>query len=220
MERARPPDAAALWRRRPLPHPTPVLAFPLDLRFKLIAIASQISVHDASGRLICYVKQKAFKLREAVTVYGDEAQTRPLYRIEADRVLDISAQYHVEDVATGATLGVVQRRGMRSFWRAHYEVHRDGRPLFLVQEENPWTKVIDGFIGEIPIVGLFTGYMLHPAYAVTRADTGTKVLRVVKQPALFEGRYRVEQTATLDDADEELAVLSILMLLLLERARG
>src|SRR3954468_1128541 len=69
--------------------------FPLELRFKLLAISSQISVRDASGHLLCHVKQKAFKLKEEVTVFGDEAQTRPLYRINADRVIDISAQYQI-----------------------------------------------------------------------------------------------------------------------------
>ena len=71
--------------------------FPLEARFKLLAIASQISVTDAHDALLYYAKQKAFKLKEAVTVYADEEQTRPLYRIAADRVLDISARYRIED---------------------------------------------------------------------------------------------------------------------------
>jgi hypothetical protein len=196
-----------------------MLAYPLDLRFKIIAIAQQIAVRDAGGRLLYYVKQKAFKLKEAVTVFADAEQRTPLYRIGADRVIDISAQYHITSEA-GRRLGVLQRRGMRSFWRAHYEVHRDGRPLFLIREEDPWVKVIDGFIGEIPIIGMFTGYILHPAYSVTRMDGGDKVLRAVKRPALFEGRYEIERTDTLADDEEELAVLAILMMLLLERARG
>ena len=196
-----------------------MIEFPLDLRFKIIAIASQIAVRDASGRLIYYVKQKAFKLKEAVTVYADEAQRTPLYRIAADRVLDISAQYHITS-ESGRTLGVLQRRGMRSFWRAHYEIHREGRPVLLVQEENPWVKMLDGFVGELPIIGLFTGYLLHPAYAVTRMDGGQKVLRAVKQPAFFEGRYRIDRIAPLDEETEELAVLALLMILLLERTRG
>ena len=122
-----------------------MIDFPLDLRFKIIAIASQIAVRDASGRLIFYVKQKAFKLKEAVTVFADEAQRTPLYRIAADRMLDISAQDHITS-ESGRTLGVLQRRGMKSFWRAHYEIHREGRPFLLIQEENPWVKLIDGFV--------------------------------------------------------------------------
>ena len=195
------------------------MLFPLDLRFKLVAIASQIAVRDATGHLLCYVKQKAFKLKEAVTVYGDEAQTRPLYRIGADRVIDISAQYQIEDMA-GATLGVVKRHGMRSFWRTHYEAFRDGRPVLAIREENPWVKLADGLFTQLPILGMFAGYLFNPTYVVTHADTGTAVLRVVKQRAFLEGRYRIDAVAPTSDDDERLAVLSILMMLLLERQRG
>lgn len=193
--------------------------FPIELRFKILAIASQIWVHDGAGRLLCYVKQKAFRLKEAVTVFADEGQTHALYTIAADRVLDISAQYHIADTA-GRTIGTVKRRGMRSLWRAHYEVSRDGRDTFLIQEENPWIKLADGLIGEIPIVGMFTGYLLHPAYRIADSATGNPLFRVVKQPAFFEGRYRMEQVAALPEEDQRLALLAVLMMLLLERSRG
>jgi len=195
------------------------MTFPLDLRFKPIALAPQISVTDASGALLFYVKQKAFKLREAVTVFADTQQTRPLYRIAADRVLDISARYHIAGEG-GAPLGTLQRHGMRSLWRAHFEVEREGIPRLTIREENPWLKVLDGLVGEIPVVGLFTGYFLHPAYRVARADTRLAVLRAVKRPALLEGRYRIEQLAELPADEQTLAVLALLMMLLLERGRG
>jgi hypothetical protein len=51
--------------------------YPLDLSFKLLALASQIYVRDSQGNLVFYVKQKMFKLKEAITVFGDEAQTQP-----------------------------------------------------------------------------------------------------------------------------------------------
>jgi len=193
--------------------------FPLDLRFKTIALAPQISVTDPSGRILAYVRQKAFKLKEAVTVFGDVAQTRPMYRIAADRVFDISAQYHIEDVS-GTPLGVLQRQGMRSFWKAHYQINRAGQPLFVIREENPWIKIIDGLLEQIPVIGLLTGYAFHPAYRVTRADSDTPAFRLVKRPALLEGRYTIERLAVLGQDEELLALLGILMLVLLERSRG
>ncbi|MBA2492822.1 MAG: hypothetical protein H0V34_14415 [Gammaproteobacteria bacterium] len=193
--------------------------FPLDLRFKLLAIAQQISVTDAAGRVIFYVRQKAFRLREAVSVYGDTAQNRPLYHINADRVFDISTQYHIDD-ARGARLGAVRRRGMRSLWRAHYDIMRNDQPFLVVREENPWVKVLDGLLDSIPVIGMFTGYVLHPSYLITRVDNGAAALRVTKQPAFFEGRYRIERLDALDEDAEQLAVLALLMMLLLERQRG
>jgi hypothetical protein len=193
--------------------------FPLDLRFKTIAVAPQISVFDAAGDLQLYVKQQAFRLKESVTVFRDAAQTHPVYRIAADRVLDISANYRIGD-EDGSPLGTLRRRGMRSLWRAHYEVHRHGGALLTIREENPWVKVLDGLLGEIPIVGFFTGYMLHPAYRVSRAGAEAPLLRAVKRPAFFEGRYTIEQATALDASEQMLAVLSVLMMLLLERRRG
>jgi hypothetical protein len=167
------------------------------------------------------VRQKAFKLREDVTVYADEAQTRPLYRIEADRVIDISAAYHFTD-AGGTRLGHVQRRGMRSLWRAHYEIQPAGldRAALEIHEENPWVKVVDGLLGEIPVLGILTGYLFHPAYRVARPRSETPLLRAVKRPALLESRYRIERTGTLPEPEQVVALLSLLMMLLLERSRG
>lgn len=193
------------------------MTFPLDVRFKLLAIASQIAVRDASGALLYYAQQKAFKLKEAVTVFADEEQTRPLYRIAADRVLDISARYRIED-AGGAETGVLQRQGMQSFWRAHYDVEQGGQPVFAIREENPWIKVADGLVSSIPIVGIFSGYFFNPSYLLTRAPDGPALLRVVKRQALLEGRFEIE--AVSGEQVPDLALVAVLMMLLLERSRG
>ena len=195
------------------------MMFPLDLRFKLLAIASQISVTDAQGRLIYYVKQKAFKLKEAVTVFADEGQTRPVYRISADRVIDISANYRIED-AGGAEVGTLQRHGMRSFWKVHYEIHQPGQPGFVIREENPWVKVMDSVLGEIPIVSLLTGYMFHPAYLLSRGEGQPALLRVVKRAGVVRRPVRVEAFPAADGPWVDLAVVGLLMMLLVERGRG
>lgn len=193
--------------------------FPLQLRFKVMALAPQVSVTDARGQLMLYVKQKLLKLKESVTVFADEAQTRPLFHINADRVIDISARYNITS-ADGQALGQISQKGLRSLWRAHFEITRDGQPVFVIREANPWVKVIDGLFGDIPVLGLLSGYVFHPAYVVSRQEGGPEVLRVTKQPAFLEGRYAMTKSAELARQDEGLAVLSILMMVLLERRRG
>lgn len=195
------------------------MEFPLDLRFKLMAIGSRLTVTDARGTLMYYVKQKAFKLKEAVTVFADEGQTRPLYTINADRILDVSPRYRIADPG-GAELAIVQRLGMRSFWRAHYQIHQGGRMAFVIREENPWVKVLDGLVSAIPIVGLVSGYVFHPAYVLTRAEGELPVLRVVKQSAFFEGRFRIDAATVSTTEPLDVPILAVLMMVLLERARG
>lgn len=192
--------------------------YPLQLTFKILAIARQLSVTDASGRLVCYVKQKAFKLKEAVTVFADVEQTQPLFTINADRVLDFSAQYHFTD-RSGARIGSVRRQGMKSLWKARYDILSNNGQVMTIQEASAWTKVLDALLGELPLVGMFTGYFFHPAYIVARQD-GTPVLRLEKQPAFLEGRYKIEKIGMLNEDEETHVLLSLIMLVLLERHRG
>ncbi len=195
------------------------MEFPLDLRFKLMALGSRLTVTDARGTLVYYVKQKAFKLKESVTVFADEGQTRPLYTINADRIVDVSARYRVTDPG-GSEVAVVQRLGMRSFWKAHYQVHQGGQTVFVMREENPWIKVLDGIVSAIPIVSLFSGYIFHPAYTLSRAEGEAPILRIVKRPAFFQGRFRIEAMHLSATESLEVAVVSVLMMVLLERMRG
>ncbi len=110
---------------------------------------------------------------------------------------------------------------MKSIWRARYDVFNPSNEVsdFKIQEENPWTKVIDSFLGGIPILGMFSGYLFHPTYSATRSD-GTIVMRVRKQPAFFEGKFMIEKLTDLSLQEEVNLIYSFLMLLLLERARG
>jgi uncharacterized protein YxjI len=195
------------------------MSYPLTIRFKILAIARQISVEDANGQLLLYVKMKAFKLKEAVTVFADEAQTRPLYLINADRVIDFSATYHIKDMQ-GMPLGAIRQQGMRSFWRARFQILRGEQVLFTIGEENPWAKMGDAFLGELPLIGLLSGYLFHPKYLISSAG-GNPVIRITKQPAFLEGRFKFDRLGTpLSPEDERLVLLSSLMMVLVERRRG
>lgn len=193
--------------------------YPLDISFKLLALAQQLSVRDAQGNLVFYVKRKAFKLKEAVTVFADEAQQRPLYHINADRVIDFSARYRFTDAA-GGSFGSIKRLGMRSLWKSHYEIDDEAGGAATIMEENAWIKVFDSLLGQLPVVGALTGYLFHPAYLLSRPD-GTVLLRMEKQPAFFEGKFRVERLGANVRPDEETrGLLGLLMMIMLERSRG
>ncbi|HQU93922.1 MAG TPA: hypothetical protein PLK77_16620, partial [Pyrinomonadaceae bacterium] len=136
--------------------------YPLKLSFKLIALASQIYIRDANGQLIGYVKQKLLKLKEDINVFADEQQTQHLYNIKADRLIDFSAKYNFTD-NRGTHIGSIKRKGMRSILKAHYEIYEPSGAITMeIHEENAWIKVVDSLIGELPIIGMFTGYFFNP----------------------------------------------------------
>ena len=193
--------------------------YPLELNFKILALASQIYIRDAGNNLVGYVKQKLFKLKEDINVYSDENKQQILFNIKADRVIDFSAKYNFTS-SSGQFLGSVKRQGMRSIWKANYEIaDQNNNSVMQINEENAWVKVADHLVGELPVIGLMTGYFLHPAYIVTRTD-GTPILRMEKQAAFFEGKFKLVPQAEMDENEETLVLLGTLMTALLERARG
>ena len=207
----------------PLQHPVNSqlqrpMNYPLQISFQLVSVARKLSVTDASGKLSFFVKQKAFKLKEAVTVFADADQRLPLYNLAADRVIDFSASYHISD-AKGTHLGTVKRKGMKSLWRARYDIiNGSGRPL-TIQEANPWIKVCDALFGELPVLGMFSGYVFHPEYVVARED-GTPVMRLKKEPAFFQGKFSIEKLGVVSEEEETRILLSLIMMVLLEKQRG
>ena len=196
------------------------IQYPVTLSFKILALASQATVTDATGRTILYTKQKMFKFREHVEIWTDPSQGTRLAEIKANKVIDWSARYNFTD-ARGAAIGSVGRRGWRSMWKAHYEAFNpgDSTPDFSIHEENAWIKVADSIIGDIPIVGMFSGYFLHPSYLASSSG-GVPAMRMTKQPAFWEGRFKIEKLGEVTTGEELNLFLSFMMLVMLERQRG
>jgi len=193
--------------------------YPIELSFKLLALASQIYIRDANGSLIGYVKQKMFKLKEDINIFSDETQTQLMYNIKADRVIDFSARYNFAD-AQGNRLGSIKRRGMRSIWRANYEIYdQNDIQVMKITEESGWIKVLDALVGELPVIGMFTGYFFNPSYIIARMDE-LPVARLKKQPAMFQGQFQLEPLAQVAGVDEVRLLLGSLTMTLLERMRG
>ncbi|MEH2069909.1 MAG: hypothetical protein V7K47_17405 [Nostoc sp.] len=194
------------------------MQYPLELTFKFWALAPQMSIVDAQGNLAFYVKQKLFKLKEAITIFADAEQTRPIYYIKADRIIDFSARYDFTD-SNGTYIGSVKRRGLKSLWRARYDIFDGDTTTLNIHEKNPWVKIADALFAEIPVVGMFTGYVFNPVYLVSRAD-GTIVMRLEKIPTFLSRKFIIKTVDRLGDRQEQQILLSLMMMLLLERNRG
>lgn len=193
--------------------------FPITFSFKIGTLANDFVAKDASGQTIAYVRQKMFKLKEAIMVYSNESKSELLYKINADRIIDFNASYAFTD-ADDRVLGRVGRKGMKSIWKANYDIfNTDNQPQFHIGEENPWTKVFDALMSEVPVVGMFTGYMFNPKYAVTSLD-GTTVARLSKSASFFGRHFKMDKLTDLEPGDSERMMLALMMMVLLERRRG
>lgn len=195
------------------------LEFPLNFVFKIATFSNDFTVTDVNNQVITYVKQKMFKFIDEISVFDSEAQFDKLYTIKANKWLDFSTTYTFTN-NQGLEIGRVARKGWKSIWKAHYEIYDEKEVQdLLIQEKNPWTKVFDSLLGEVPILNFFTGYLFNPSYIVKRPD-GTEVAMLTKLPSFFGRRFLVNKLNDLEKGEAERIVLGLMMMVLLERQRG
>ena len=195
------------------------LQYPLFLKFKITTLASDFTITDRNENSLAYVRQKMFRLKEDVVVFNNESKSQENFRIRANQWIDFNASYAITD-SFGKNLGKIARKGMRSIWKATYNIFdQNDTQKYKVQEENAWVKVLDGMVGEIPIIGMFTGYFLNPSYIV-HDNNGKEIYRLKKMPSFFGRKFQLDQINDIHDHEETLVVLSLMMMVLLERAKG
>ena len=152
------------------------------------------------------------------------SQTRPkknLCDINATKIIDWSSSYNFTD-AQGNFLGGIRRKGLISLWKARYEIYSgntDGATEFDVIEESVLARILDAIFERIPIVGLLSGYIANPTYIVNDSS-GNAVMRLRKNPSLFESNFSIESLSELSDPKQIQILLSLLMFVLLEQNRG
>ena len=195
------------------------MQFPLNFTFKITTISNDFRVNDATGAEVAFVRQKLFKLKEEVQVFNDESRSQLNFTVKANKWLDFSASYVFYDNQE-RELGRIVRRGWKSLWKSSYDIYDENQQQdFSVNEENPLIKVFDGLFGDIPILGMFTGYFFNPTYLVTRPD-GTAIARLSKEKSFFGRRFSVDKLAEFESGEENRLLLGLMMMILLERQRG
>jgi len=116
----------------------------------LTAFTPKFHIYDPQEQLVAYVEQKAFKLKEDITVFADEQKQRPLLTIKARQVLDIAATYDVTDARTGAKVGALRRKGLKSILRDEWTVlDAADQELGLVQEDSALMATLRRFLSNL-----------------------------------------------------------------------
>jgi len=195
------------------------IKYPVNFKFNIGTLANDFIAKDSLGITIAFVKQKLFKLKEDVLVYNDESKQHIQYRIKADRWIDFSAAYSIKD-KQDKEIGKVARKGWKSIWKAEYELIDQHQKLqYHIREDNAWVKVLDALMGEIPILGFFTGYLFNPSYSVL--DLNNKpIVKLKKEPSFFGRKFELSKLNNIDSDDEERIILGLMMMVLLERRKG
>ena len=202
------------------------LQFPLTLEFKF-SIFTELQVHDAQGRLLAYVREKTFSMRDEVKVYADASRQIQTHGMKAEGflagALDWKAKRRIRRT-DGSAVGALQAQGMRTLWAAGYELlGPQGEVRFTIRDDQPWLSVVEGAIDAIPFVGDFVAmgfdYFVNPTYTISD-PAGVATYRVHKKRSFLSRRFQVEELRPSPAQDDELVLLGLIQLVLRERERG
>lgn len=193
--------------------------YPVDFKFNIGTLSNDFTATDSLGETIAYVKQKMFKFKEDILIYNNASKQHLDYRINADRWIDFSAAYSIKD-KNDKEIGKVARKGWRSIWKTEYELIDQHQKLqYHIREDNAWVKVLDSLLGEIPVLGFFTGYFFNPSYSVL--DLNNKpIVKLTKEASFFGRKFKISKLNDIDLDDQERIILGLMMMILLERRKG
>ncbi len=195
------------------------IKYPVNFKFNIGTLANDFIAKDALGVTFAYVKQKMFKLKEDILIYNDENKTHIGYRIQADKWIDFSAAYSIKD-KNDKEIGKVARKGWKSLWKTEYELIDQHQKLqYHIREDNAWVKVLDSILGQLPLIGAFTGYFFNPSYSVLDLNDNA-IVRLKKEPSFFGRKFQITKLRAIDLDDEERIILGLMMMILLERRKG
>lgn len=166
-------------------------------------------VRDEQGNTVMYSRQKAFKLREDMTVWADENQSRELLKIKTPQILDFGATYFVTDSTSGEEVGGLARQWGKSMIRDTWHLlGPDRQQVGMLQEKSLAGALVSRFINIVP-----------QKYVIQTMD-GARVVSIKQHFNPFVLKY----TMTIDDPmppiDRRLLIAMGILLCAIEGRQG
>ncbi len=164
-------------------------------------------VFAPDGSLALFVRHPVLKLRGEWQIFADEARTQPLVNVKAQQVIAFNYTYDLRDETTGAQIGSVRSKGIKSIVRDQVEI--------------------------MDVAGNVIGHLIEIGYSILRRfiplltskhdiEIGGQVVATVRQKfRFFIKEFHVDQTLVVigDDVDPRLVLTCALLALVNESNR-
>lgn len=79
-------------------------------------------------------------------------------------------------------------------------------------------RFMDAVLGEIPLIGMMSGYVFNPKYVVTDLQ-GKELMELIKKPSFWGRKFEVQKLSN-TSFNEEQVVLSLMLMVIQQRDRG
>ena len=166
-------------------------------------------IMSLAGLPLLFVRLKAFRLKEAITIYADAAHTEPLFAIQARQIIDFSAAYDLFDHVTSEHVATLKRKGLKSLIKDEWELFdHAGEFVGLLEEDSWWLALLRRLLSNLipqnyhlrrhgEVVASFTGtynpFIVRHTVSFTQAQGSVDVRMVLALSVLLltiEGKQR------------------------------
>lgn len=104
-------------------------------------------IYDPQGNMIAYCKMRGFRLRESLTVYADETESKALMNISTNQIIDFSANYQITDAQSHEPVGSLARKGFSSLVRDSWKIlDTQGQQIGEIKEDSTALAILRRFI--------------------------------------------------------------------------
>ena len=111
-------------------------------------LGAKFEIFDEQSNLKYFIKQKAFKLKEAITVF-DHTKTNPVLLIKARRWQDFSGTYDVS-LPDGQKIGALKRQGLASMFRDSWKIlDTDDNIVGSIDEDSMMMAMLRRFLSNL-----------------------------------------------------------------------
>ena len=177
------------------------------LKRQVFALTGKLRFYDPQERLVLYVEQKMFRLREDIRVYSDESKSQEVLLIQARSIIDFNAAYDVVDSASGQRVGTLRRKGWQSMMRDEWEV--------LDASDQPVGMLFEDSMGQALLRRFLLGSLLPQNYDMTIGETRVADLR--QEFNLFDYRMLIDFSMdTSGRLDRRLGIAAATLLAIIE----
>lgn len=188
-----------------------ILAGPLKIQRKaVLKIGMEIFIYDQSGKLVLFIKQKGFKLKEDIRVYSDESKSEELLSIQARKVMDFNAAFDVVDSATGQKLGGMRRKGFSSMIRDEW--------IILDGDDNQIGSIHEDTMA-LALVRRFVSNLVPQKFEFVVNGQTVAELKQRFNPVVLKADFHLLPGGA-EKIDPRLAVAGVVMLMVMEGRQG
>lgn len=188
-----------------------MLAQPLKVRRKsALKIGHEVFITDQSDNVLLWIKQKGFKLKEAIHVYSDPSKSEERLSIQARKVMDFNAAFDVIDPQTGEKIGGMRRKGWSSMIKDEWQIlDVDDNQIGSIHEDTMLMALLRRFLTAL----------IPQTYEFKVNGETVAQLKQHFNPFLFKGDFQMTPQGS-DKLDPRLATAGIVLLMIMEGRQG